>query len=74
MTTLVLEFKKMKNDDETKFSTTYSNSKAETIINESGIDDMIYWINLNYYDYIKCTKISWKRFGLNYSFSYRSYY
>ena len=34
-TILVLEFKKIEGDDETKYSTFYSNSKAETIINES---------------------------------------
>ena len=40
MTTLVLEFKKIENDDETKFTTIYFNSKAETIINETDIDDV----------------------------------
>ena len=35
VTILVLEFKKIEGDDETKYSTFYSNSKAETIINES---------------------------------------
>ena len=39
MTTLVLEFKKIQSDDKIPFSTFYSNSKAETIINESYIDD-----------------------------------
>ena len=39
VTILVLEFIKLENDDETKFITFYSNSKAETIINESDIDD-----------------------------------
>ena len=40
VTTLVLEFKKIENDDETKYSTFYSNSKAETIIDENDIDDI----------------------------------
>ena len=35
MTTLVLEFSRIENDDETKYSTFYSNSKAETTVNES---------------------------------------
>ena len=35
VTILVLAFKKIEGDDETKYSTFYSNSKAETIINES---------------------------------------
>ena len=38
MSTLVLEFKKIKNDNETKFTTFYSHSKAKTIVNESDID------------------------------------
>ena len=37
VTTLVCEFKKMESDDETKYSTFYSASKAKTIINESDI-------------------------------------
>ena len=37
MTTLVLE---LENDNETKCSTSYSNSKAEKVINESDIDDI----------------------------------
>ena len=39
--TLVLEFKKIESDDATKYSTFYSKSKAETVINESGNDDVI---------------------------------
>ena len=35
VTTLVLEFSRIENDDETKYSTFYSNSKAETTVNES---------------------------------------
>ena len=38
ITTLVLEFKKIENDDKTKYETFYSHSKAETIINKSDID------------------------------------
>ena len=42
MTTLVLEFKKIGNEDKTKYSTFYLNlnSKVETIINESDINDV----------------------------------
>ena len=36
--TLVLEFKNLENDNKTMYSTFYSNSRAETIINESEID------------------------------------
>ena len=39
MTILVIEFKKIENDDERKHSTFYLNSKAE-IINESDIDNI----------------------------------
>ena len=38
MTALLLEFKKIKTDDQTKYSIFISNSKAEIIINESDID------------------------------------
>ena len=38
VTTLVLKFKKIESDDETKYSTFYSSTKADTIINESDID------------------------------------
>ena len=40
MKTIVLVFKKIESDDKTKYDTVYSNSKAETIINESDIDDV----------------------------------
>ena len=40
VTTLVSEFKKIECDDETKYDTFYSNSKAEIIVNESDIDDV----------------------------------
>ena len=38
--TLVLEFKKITNDDETMYSTFYLNSEAETIIKESDTGDL----------------------------------
>ena len=38
VTILVLEFRKIESDDETKYSTFYWNSKAETIIYESDAD------------------------------------
>ena len=40
LTALVMEFKKIESDDATKYNTFYSNSKAETIINESDIDNV----------------------------------
>ena len=40
MAALVLRFKKIQSDDKTPYSTFHSNSKAETIINESDIDDV----------------------------------
>ena len=40
VTALVMEFKKIESDDATKYNTFYSNSKAETIINESDIDNV----------------------------------
>ena len=40
VTTLALEFKKIENDDKTKYDTSYFNSKTETIINESDIDSV----------------------------------
>ena len=39
MKTLVLEFKRIESDNKRKYNRFYSNSKAEAIINESGIDD-----------------------------------
>ena len=41
MTTLSLVFKKIKSQDKTKYGTFYSHSKAEAIINESDIDDVL---------------------------------
>ena len=38
--TLVLVFKKIENEDKTKYDTFYSNSKAEIIINDSDIKDV----------------------------------
>lgn len=38
--TLVLEFEKIEKDDETKYTIFYSNSKAETTINEGDINDI----------------------------------
>ena len=40
VTALVLMFEKIETDDRTKYDTFYSHSKAETIINESDIDDV----------------------------------
>ena len=40
VTTLVLELKKIEDNDETKYTTFYSNSKADTIINKSDINDI----------------------------------
>ena len=40
MTTLTIEFLKMESDDATKHTTFYSNSKAQTVINESHTDDV----------------------------------
>ena len=40
MTILVLVFKKIESEDNTKDGTIYSNSKVEIIINESDIDDL----------------------------------
>ena len=40
MTTLALVFKNIESEDKTKYDNFYSNSKTETIINESDIDDV----------------------------------
>ena len=42
VTTLVLVFRKIESGDKTKYDTFYSHSKAETIINESQIDNNIF--------------------------------
>ena len=41
MTTLVLVFKKVESENKTKYDIFYLQSKAETIINESDIDDVV---------------------------------
>ena len=64
VTTLFIEFKKIKSYDATKYITIYSNSKAERIINESDINDVFESI-LNQ-NYIKHTRISQKTFRLDY--------
>ena len=38
--TSVLEFRKIESDDETKYSSLYLSSKAETVINDSDVDDV----------------------------------
>ena len=40
VTTLVLVFENIENEDKTKYDNFYLSSKAETIISESDIDDM----------------------------------
>ena len=40
LTTLVLVFKKIENEDKTSYDTFYSSSKAEIIINDSDIDNL----------------------------------
>ena len=40
VTSLVIEFKKMKSNDATRYSTFYSNLQIETVIYESNIDDV----------------------------------
>ena len=40
MTIFVLVFKKIENEDKTKYGNFYSSSKAEIIINESDTDDV----------------------------------
>ena len=40
MTTLVLVFKKIENEDKKKFDSFYSSSKAEIVINKIDIDDV----------------------------------
>ena len=42
MATLVLVLKKIESEDKIKYDTFYSHSKAETIINESDIDDNVF--------------------------------
>ena len=40
MTRLAFVFKKIESDDKTKYDTFYAHAKAETVINESDIDDV----------------------------------
>ena len=42
--TLVVDFEKIESDDATKYTSFYSNSKVETITNESKIESI--WISL----------------------------
>ena len=46
MTALVLVLEKVKNKDKTKYGTFYSHSKAETVTNESDIDDNVFMLQL----------------------------
>ena len=47
MKSLASEFKKIESDDETKYRNFYTNSKAETVIVENGIDDVFESIYIN---------------------------
>ena len=70
--TLLLDVTKIRNNDVTKYNTFYSNSKVETIINESNIDDAFESI---YSTIISNIQISLgKGLGLNYRISHQSYY
>ena len=51
--TLVIEFKKIESDDSMKYSTFYSNSKAETIVNEIDIDKFLDQFMLQLYQTYK---------------------
>ena len=53
MTTLVLEFKKIKSEDETKKSIFYSNSKTEMFFNETDIDDVFESVYIKIISYIQ---------------------
>ena len=54
---LVLKVEKIQSDDRTLYSTFYPNSKAETIINESGIDDVFESISSIIISYIQKTQV-----------------
>ena len=56
MTTLVLEFKRTKNVDKTKYCTFYLTSNAETITNNSDIGDGFKSIVLFYQAYKNLSK------------------
>ena len=47
VTAMVLELKKIESDNETKYNMFYSNSNAESVINESDIDDVFESIYIN---------------------------
>ena len=47
MTTFALDLKKIDSDDKTNYTTFYSNSKTETFLNESEIDDVFESIYTN---------------------------
>ena len=66
VTTLVSEFKNMEINEEARFTTFYSFSKAETIVNESDTDDV--------FESIYITVITCKKLSLDYWCDYRSYY
>ena len=57
VTKLAFVFRKIESEDKTKYGTSYSNSKAEIIINESDTDDVFQSIML---------QIFRKRFRLDY--------
>ena len=68
--TLVLVPKKIESEDQEKYYTFYSPSKAETIINESEIDDVFKSIYTTIISNIQ--KIFMKSFRLDYLFSHRA--
>ena len=70
VTTLFLVFKRIENKENAKHDNFYSSSRAEIIINESGIDDVFKSI---YTTTITNTKIFRKRLRLDYWFSHLSY-
>ena len=65
--TLVLVFKKIESQDKTKYDIFHSNSKAEIIINDSEIDNLLESL---YATMISDTKIFRKGCRLDYSFSH----
>ena len=56
--TLVLEFKKIQSNDQTKYGTFYLNPRAETIINESDINDVLESVYIKIISNLK--KYIWK--------------
>ena len=69
VTTLVLVLKKIESKDKTKYGTFYSHSEAETIINESDIDDVFKSI---YTTVISNIQKSLKEVRLDYRLSHRT--